>query len=128
MKYEITAMRLKMALERKGMIAQELADTTGIHKSSISQYINGSHAPSNLSAGKMAEVLGVNPVWPMGFDAPMIKPLKHEGEMGRMAEYESIMLEEMTSYFLRLNDENKKKAVSYLEKLYDIQSAEEELR
>lgn len=109
MKYEITAMRLKMALERKGMIAQELADTTGIHKSSISQYINGSHAPSNLSAGKMAEVLGVNPVWLMGFDAPMIKPLKHEGEMGRMAEYESIMLEEMTSYFCVLMMKTKRK-------------------
>ena len=70
MKYPITAQRLREALNDKKMKAQELADKTEINKASISQYINGSHAPSNLSAGKMAEVLDVTPLWLMGFDAP----------------------------------------------------------
>lgn len=68
MKYPVTAQRLREALNNKNMKAQELADKTGINKASISQYINGSHAPSNISAGKMADVLNVSPLWLMGFD------------------------------------------------------------
>lgn len=68
MKYPLTAQRIKEAMERKGIIAKDLADRSGVNKSSISQYVNGSHAPSNISAGKMAEVLGVDPAWLMGFD------------------------------------------------------------
>ena len=71
MKYPITAKRLTEAMAQKGIKAQELADRSGVSKSSISQYINGSHSPSNISAGKMAAVLEVNPVWLMGFDVPM---------------------------------------------------------
>ena len=68
MKYEKTAKRLMKALSDNNMRAQELSNKTGIGKSSISHYINGSHAPSNISAGKMADVLGVSPLWLMGFD------------------------------------------------------------
>ena len=71
MKYEITAKRLKQALSNNNMIPQELADRSHVNKASISQYINGTHAPSNLSSGKMAPILGVNPLWLMGFDVPM---------------------------------------------------------
>ncbi len=71
MKNAETAKRLILALERKGIKAQDLADQSNVSKVSISQYVNGTHAPSNVSAGKMAEVLGVSPVWLMGFDVPM---------------------------------------------------------
>lgn len=128
MKHEVTAKRLTFALERKGIIAQELADLSGIHKSSISQYVNGTHAPSNISAGKMGEVLQVSPVWLMGFDVPMFETQKKPGEMGRMAEMESIYLQEAAQYFDSLNEENRKKAISYMEKLYAIQTAEAEVK
>lgn len=78
MQYEVTAQRLRFALDRAGLKAQDLANRSGIGKSSISQYLSGSHAPSNKSAGAMAEVLSVNPVWLMGFDVPMVAPLTHE--------------------------------------------------
>lgn len=68
MKHEETAKRLKDALYENNMKPQELADLSGVSKSSISQYINGSHKPSNISAGKMAAVLGVDPMWLMGFN------------------------------------------------------------
>lgn len=71
MKHALTAKRLTEALDRKGMKAKELMDKSDVSKASISQYINGAHAPSNISAGKMAKVLGVSPVWLMGFDVPM---------------------------------------------------------
>ena len=57
MKCEVTAKRLRKALDECGMKPQELADKTGISKSSISQYLNGSHAPSNISSGKIGKVL-----------------------------------------------------------------------
>lgn len=77
MKYELTAKRLKMALEEAGLSQQELADKSGVTKASISQYINGSHTPSNLSSGKMGKILKVNPLWLMGFDAEMRKDISY---------------------------------------------------
>lgn len=74
MKNPITAQRLALALSNANMIPQELSNASGVNKASISQYLSGSHAPSNISSGKMAKVLNVNPVWLMGFDVPMIEP------------------------------------------------------
>lgn len=73
MKNETTAKRLTLALSNANMKPQELADKSGVSKASISQYVNGSHAPSNISSGKMASILKVNPLWLMGFDVPMIE-------------------------------------------------------
>lgn len=71
MKNELTAKRMQLALSNANMIPQELAEKSGVSKSSISQYVNGSHAPSNISSGKIGKVLGVNPLWLMGFDVDM---------------------------------------------------------
>lgn len=73
MKNEITAKRLKKALDNNNMIPQELAEKSEVSKASISQYLSGMHAPSNISSGKMAKVLKVEPLWLMGFDVPMKK-------------------------------------------------------
>lgn len=72
MKHQDTASRLREALNDKNMKPQELANLTGINKASISQYVNGTYRPSNLSAGKMAKVLGVSPLWLMGFSVNKI--------------------------------------------------------
>ena len=128
MKYEITAKRLMDALERKDMKAQELSMLAGVHKSSISQYVNGSHIPSNISAGKIGKVLDVNPVWLMGYDVPMITPKKQKGESGTAAERESLYIEEADSVICSLNEENIKKAIKYMNNLLALQKAEEELR
>lgn len=68
MKYPVTANRLNEALNEANMTPQELSRKSGVNKASISQYRNGTHKPGNVSSGKMAEVLGVSPVWLMGFD------------------------------------------------------------
>lgn len=72
MKHELTAKRLQTAMSNANITAQELSNKSGVAKSSISQYVNGSHKPSNISSGKMASVLNVNPLWLMGFDVSMI--------------------------------------------------------
>lgn len=68
MKYNITANRLKEAMNDINISSAELSRRVGMGKSSISQYVNGSHMPSNLSAGRLGKVLGVNPAWLMGYD------------------------------------------------------------
>ena len=78
MKNEVTAKRLQFALSNANMSQQELVDKSGVGKSSISHYINGSHAPSNISAGKIAKVLGVEPLWLMGFEVEMKKEFSKE--------------------------------------------------
>ena len=70
MKSPETAKRLNEAMKDNNIKQRELADQAGIKEASVSQYINGSHAPSNVSAGKLGKILGVNPVWLMGFDVP----------------------------------------------------------
>ena len=70
MKYRKTASRLSEALNDANMKPVDLSQKSGVSQASISQYLSGSHSPSNLSSGKMAAVLNCSPVWLMGFDVP----------------------------------------------------------
>lgn len=92
MKNALTAKRLSDTLNACGLTAKELADKSGVSKNSISQYINGVHAPSNISAGKMAKVLGVSPVWLMGLDVPAESPRRFP-ILGAVACGEPILME-----------------------------------
>lgn|GEM_PF-5429609 len=65
---EQTARRLVKAMSDANISQRELAERSGVKESSISHYATGRHAPSNISAAKMAEVLGVDPLYLMGFD------------------------------------------------------------
>lgn len=78
MKFAETARRLSEALNDAGMNQQQLADASGIKKASISQYVNGTHAPSNISAGKMANILKVNAAWLCGFNVQKFNDKKPE--------------------------------------------------
>lgn len=95
MKNELTAKRMQLALSNANMIPQELAEKSGVSKSSISQYVNGSHAPSNISSGKMGKVLDVNPLWLMGFDVDMkesiIEKSPEELRQEKFNQYEHIV-------------------------------------
>lgn len=70
MKHQLTALRLKEAMEEAHIAQRELADKAQINEGSVSQYIHGTYKPGNINAGKMGEVLNVNPMWLMGFDVP----------------------------------------------------------
>lgn len=73
-KYAENARRLKIAMKEADITQAELSIKTGIGKSSLSHYMNGSHWPDdNLKIGKIASVLDVDPAWLMGFDVPAKK-------------------------------------------------------
>lgn len=68
MKYELTADRLREAMNEKGLTQQELSNLSGVTKSSISHYVNGKNVPDNFQAFKLSKVLGCSPTWLMGID------------------------------------------------------------
>lgn len=114
MKYEITAKRLKEALADCGLSQQELADKSGIGKSSISHYINGANKPLNKAAYAMGNVLGVNPAWLMGLEGskePLIPFIKTE--QGKLNESETLLL----TYYRKLNGIGKKETLRYMKYL-----------
>lgn len=78
MKTESVAYRLRKALSLRNMRQQELSEKTGISKGSISQYMSGYAEPKVDRTYLMAQALNVNPVWLMGFDAPMDKESENE--------------------------------------------------
>ena len=57
---------------------QDFADACGIAKASISQYVNGSNAPGNVTAAKIANRYHLDPLWVMGFDVPQKKNSESE--------------------------------------------------
>lgn len=109
MKHEVTAKRLRDALARADMSQRELAEKSGVNEASISQYINGSHKPSNVSAGKMAEVLGVNPVWLIGFDVSMIDKGVHDQLISLVEKMDDTQLARLLAYAQGLTDMGDKK-------------------
>ena len=61
---------------------QSFADMCGVSKFSISQYVNGTNAPGNITAAKIARKCNVDPLWVMGFDVP-----KHGVEKPQQQKY-----------------------------------------
>ena len=59
---------------------QRFAERCKVSKYSVSQYVNGSNAPGNLSAAKIADAFNVNPLWVMGFEEPMTVGRQKEQE------------------------------------------------
>lgn len=67
-KYSIFASRLKKSMEDKKFKQIDLVKRTGISKSSISQYLSGNFQPKNENLKLLSNVLGVDPLWLIGFD------------------------------------------------------------
>mgnify|MGYP004576062601 CR=1 FL=1 len=64
---ETIGKRLKKALAIRSMKASELAKSTGLSKSVISEYINDKYAPRADNIYVLCKVLDINEAWLMGF-------------------------------------------------------------
>lgn len=65
------AQRIRQGLAIRGMQQKDLCDATGIPKSAMSQYCNGSFVPKQGRTALIAKALDVNEAWLMGYDVPM---------------------------------------------------------
>lgn len=134
MKFPETAKRLSYILSVRKMSAQELANRSGVGKSSISHYVNGTNEPHNKNAGAMAEVLGVDPRWLMGFDVEMLPQktrIEHfdyfvEGATdiaGTIPEYDERghKIQELFSHMKVLNTDGIEKLIDRAKELEEVQ-------
>ena len=100
MKYPEVSKRFRTILSIRKLRQQDLAEKTGIGKASISQYVNGSHCPSNDKAAVIGDALNVNYLWLMGFDVPMEKEVESTISKG----VEEERLKKFTNYYMQLNE------------------------
>lgn len=87
----------------RGMTAAELANKSGLAKSSVSRYLSGENIPRSIAIGKMATALNVSPAWILGYN------LTIDGK-----EISTIDVE-------KLNEDNKAKLFAYYQGLIDSQ-------
>lgn len=119
MKSPETARRLKIAMDNMGINALDLSIKSGVSQPSISQYVTGTHAPSNISASKIAKVLNVSPVWLMGFDVDMyVNWNPKTQEIDTKSEYDYLV--EFYKQSDDLTKEMVKRLLKYDEKMKDI--------
>lgn len=67
--------RIALGLKMRDMRAIDLAQKTGISKSSISHYISGRNLARQDALHQMAKALDVNEAWLMGYDVPPTRDL-----------------------------------------------------
>lgn len=117
---EITAQRLKEALSAADMKPSELSERSGVSKASISQYVNGTVCPSNISASKMAQVLGVSPLWLMDLSDDR-EPTRDSYAKFRVESYAKLLqnskLQELIEVALDSDVEDMQFAIDILKKM-----------
>ena len=85
--------RISLALNIRGMKQSELCAKTGIPKSAISQYVSGEFKPKQDRVFLIAQALGVDEAWLMGYDVPMEKQKEIPFNKVELTEGEKVLLE-----------------------------------
>lgn len=113
--------RLVLAMEIRGMKAQELSRRTGIDKASISCYRNGKYRANSKNLYIIADALQINPAWLMGSnDVPMdarnmsARTINESNDylsktLPQLDDQETLLIEEY-----RKADDEKKRLIHYL--------------
>lgn len=78
--------RLNEALYMRGMTAAELANASGINKSSLSRYLTGENIPRSKAIGKMAQALNVSPAWILGYNVTIDGKTVIEIDLNKLSE------------------------------------------
>ena len=121
-KVETSTIRLNKAMEDKELDQVDLVRLTGLSKQKISNYVNGKFQPKGDALAYLANALGVDVVWLMGYNvSPDGSPLDNGLDDLTVPEYNHIQR-------YRTLDDDGKSAVDYiLDREYSrIQEAEAE--
>lgn len=100
---ETLAKRLKDALYDADMKAIDLSKKTGIDKGSISHYLSGRYDPSPKNRKVIADALGVQEAWLLGYDVDREIPTEEEKKRrsdDMEAEMRDRFLEHISQIFL----------------------------
>ena len=63
--------RIKQAMNLRGLTQTDIVEKTNIKKSALSQYISGKITPRQNAIDELSKVLNVSEPWLMGYDVPM---------------------------------------------------------
>ena len=96
--------RLKIAVAESNLSKTQIAKKSGISKSLLSHYLAGDTEAGNVRLKALADVLNVNPVWLMGYNAP--KNAKHEDT--------SDVREVIDSYLDMMDNEKLRKTLQFI--------------
>lgn len=95
--------RLNEAMKIRGMNITELAELSGLNKSTVSRYLSGICIPRTNAIGKMATALKVSPTWVLGYNVTI------DGQEIRDLDLH------------KLSDRNQEKLFAYYQALLDSQ-------
>ena len=123
-KHTLSAERLASALADAGLKAQDLVERTGISKASISHYLNGYYCPTSSKAEKMAKVLGVSPVWLMGFDVPKIDWMITDKDGNSFLVEPTDKGYTLSADYRKLSPDSQKRLLAYMQKLLELDKLE----
>lgn len=108
--------RLNHALRLRGKNAADMCRATGLTTSSVSRYLSGQSVPKQNPLSLMADYLGVNPAWLMGYDVPMI--IGESADLILESEKLALVIETLTP-------ENRDNLLKYAQWLVDNQTKED---
>lgn len=115
-----TGMRIREALEMRGMKQIDLARATGLGRGAISQYMSDKVTPKQDKLYIMAKALLVSPTWLMGYDVPMEQ---EEITVNESFDASRLVLDAQAKAhvraYLSLSKEDRAKVVEYTELLAD---------
>lgn len=123
-KHTLSAERLASALADAGLKAQDLVERTGIPKASISHYLNGYYCPTSSKAEKMAKVLGVSPVWLMGFDVPKVDWMVTDKDGNSFLVESTDKGYTLSADYRKLSPDSQKRLLAYMQKLLELDKME----
>ena len=119
--------RLNYAMDLRGIRPVDLAMMTGISESAISQYRSGYAKPKDDRRALIADALNVDPSWLMGMNVPMEIRKDSSGSLVITMPGDYIV-EEANGIIRCLDEDNAKRALAYMKKLFELQKDEEELQ
>lgn len=65
-----SAVRIQQAMSEAGIKQTDLAEATGLNKSTISRYLSGQVEPKQKAIMTLAQALDVSEMWLWGYDVP----------------------------------------------------------
>ena len=119
--------RLKIAMDVRGIKAVDLAKRLGVKEGTISHYRSGYSKPKRERLIEIGRILSVDPAWLMGIDVSMIPIESMDITMNRDARRLSLDIQSAVMLIGRLHEDNRKKVLRYIENVYQMQLADDEV-
>lgn len=136
MEKKTTAIRLKEIMEKRNLRQVDILNLTKpycekynikMNKSDISQYCSGKTEPNQDKLYVLGKALNVSEAWLMGFDVSMERTDRRtENQNSDFQSRKDFYQEQLLSSFTKLNNQNKKKVITYTENLLKLEEMEQE--